>query len=61
MEVLCPKCNSFSLEFETVATDIECGTLTMIDDTYCCSCEYKFLTVSKYKLEHMSNEVVECE
>lgn len=59
MEVLCPKYKSYSLEFDTVATDVCGGVLTMVEETYCCSCEYQFTTVSHYKLDHFKNEIIE--
>lgn len=59
MEVLCPKCKSYSLEFENIATDIDSGKLTMVDETYCCTCEHQFTTISYYELKHIKNEIVE--
>lgn len=59
MEVLCPKCKSYSLEFDNIANDVDGGILKIIDDTYCCSCEHTFTTISHYELKYIKNEIVE--
>lgn len=59
MEVLCPRCKSYSLEFNTVATDVCDGKLKIVDSTYCCSCGNEFTTISNYELKHINNEIIE--
>lgn len=55
----CPKCNSFSLEYENIVNDINYANLTVVDRMYCCSCEHNFTLVTKYKIEVISSEIIE--
>lgn len=56
----CPKCEGSNLEvMEYVVTDIVDDKLNIVKNMICDTCKHEFTVVSKFKLQHISNEVIE--